>query len=126
MDTTKNGTIWHHHPICELFYSYTNGYQRSFATRQLWLDAFLFRPQMSTLDILKELGYAKNGSWDCYPVAFRWIDWESGNEPDCHETKLNGDWDEFYRLAEQRLETAKATKDQKIESLYWPHVMEKK
>ena len=123
---TKFGTIWHHHPICELFFSFTNGYQRDFTTRQIWLDSFLNRPEMSMLDILKELGYTKNGSWDFHPVTFRWIDWEIGDECELHEIALEGDWNDFYRLVGQRLETAMATKDQEIESLYWPHVMEKK
>lgn len=121
---TKFGTIWHHHPICELFYSYTNGYQRNFATRQLWLDSFLNRPEASMLDVLKELGYEKNDPWDFYPVTFRWIDWESGNEPKLYEIALEGDWNEFYRLVSQRLEIANATVNQEIES--WPYVMEKK
>lgn len=112
------GTIWYHHPICELNYSYSDGYQRNFATRRVWLGSFLNRPQTPMIDVLKELGYAKNGSWDRYPIAFRWIDWESGNEPKCHEIELNGDWNEFYRLVEKRLKIAEATKDQKIESLY--------
>lgn len=114
MSGTKFGTIWHHHPICELFYSFSNGYQRDFATRQLWLDSFLQHPEMSTLDILKKLGYTKNGSWDLYPVTFRWTDWEVGAECESHEIALDGDWNEFYRLVEKRLETSKATKDQKI------------
>ncbi len=118
MSGTKFGTIWHHHPICELFYSYTNGYQRDFATRQLWLDSFLNRPETPMLDVLKKLGYAKNGSWDLYPIAFRWVDWETGDECKPYEIHLDGDWNEFYRLVSKRMEIANATVNQEIKSFY--------
>lgn len=119
MSGTKFGTIWHHHPICELYYSYSDGYQRNFATRGVWLDSFLDRPEMSMLDVLKELGYVKKrNGWELHPIAFRWVDWEAGDECEPHEIALDGDWNEFYRLVGKRMEIANATVNQEIKSLY--------
>ena len=125
---TNFGTIWYHHPICDLYYSYSDGYQRNFATRGIWLDSFLDHPEMSMMDVLKKLGFvSKNGAYTLHPISIRWVDWETGDECKPHEIALEGDWNEFYRLVSKRMETAMVTKDQEIESLYWPRdITEKK
>ena len=116
-------SIWNGFPICSLFYSYGQiggpgckpgeVYQRNFHTTEIWAPALL-ESLNAGLDFRTALfgtfGIGPRMGWDEYPIKVSWVDWE--NDPGdrtTHEVVLNGSWDFFLNVVEQRLKIARET-----------------